>query len=128
MWGKRCRQAQMTKRETMDIEWVEDAIKNGTARLLEELNLRLICEFCGTPCIETEEWKKLLRFAETSGNYPLWRELSLPGNILQVESIDVVRIDRPAAEAPGKKKPGKLKKVLAALFWLLRGKKKDAMS
>lgn len=101
---------------------MEAAIKNNAARLREELNFRLICEFCGAARMGEDEREALLGFAKASGNFALWREYSLPENVLQVESIDVVGIVWTAAEAAEEKKQGRLKKILSALFRRFFGK------
>lgn len=105
---------------------METAIKNSAARLREELNFRLICEFCGTDCIGEDGREALLEFAKVGGNFPLWRESNLPGNVLQVESVDVVGIVWPAAVPAEKKKRGRFQDVLSALFRLFSGKRKNA--
>ena len=126
LWRKRRARKEIKKREIDDFGKMEAAIRNGIVRLQEELNLRLICEFCGAACMGEDEREALMRFAKATGNVSLWREFNLPGNILQVQSIDIVGIVWPAAVPVEKKEPGRLKNVLSALFRLLRGKKRNA--
>lgn len=101
---------------------MEAAIQDNAARLRGELNLRLLCEFCGAARMGEDEREALLGLAKASGNFALWREYSLPEHVLQVESIDVVGIVWPAAEPVGEKKQGRIKKILSILFRLFFGK------
>lgn len=73
----------------------EGVLREEAEQMREEMNLRLILDFGGVSCTGENERKEFMRFAGAADNFALWRELNLPGSVLQVESMEIVDISWP---------------------------------
>ena len=89
----------------------------------EELNLRLLCDFVGDSCMEKDDRKIILELAKATDNVSLWKDLNSPGNVPQIESIDIVKIIWPVKRPLGKKILNKIKSLCSMLTELMPEKR-----
>lgn len=120
MWGKRKANGEKERAVKQRTEY---AIQNDVMRMREELNLRLLCDFVGDSCMEKDDRKIILELAKATDNVSLWKDLNSPGNVPQIESIDIVKIIWPVKRPLGKKILNKIKSLCSMLTELMPEKR-----
>lgn len=120
MWGKRKANGEKERDVKQRTEY---AIQNDVMRMREELNLRLLCDFVGGSCMEKDDRKIILELVKATDNVSLWEDLNSPGNVPQIESIDIVKIIWPVKRPLGKKILNKIKSLCSMLTELMPEKR-----